>query len=71
MSIISVTADTAVSDVINNPAFAGFGQFIFPIKNKPDFGLGIGTEAEGWINDAVRFWEKYLTYTPLQNSCSF
>ena len=22
------------------------------------FGLGIGTEAEGWINDAVAFWEK-------------
>lgn len=22
------------------------------------FGLGIGTEAEGWINDAVRFWKK-------------
>jgi len=34
------------------------------------FGLGIGTEAEGWINNAVRFWEKYITYIPLQNSCS-
>jgi len=22
------------------------------------FGLGIGTNAEGWFNDAVRFWEK-------------
>lgn len=22
------------------------------------FGLGIGTEAEGWINDAIRFWRK-------------
>ena len=22
------------------------------------FGLGIGTEAEGWINDAVAFWER-------------
>jgi predicted esterase len=28
-----VTADTAVSSVINNPVFDGFGQFIFPIKN--------------------------------------
>ena len=41
MSIInkpfSITADTTISDVINNTAFAGFGQFIFPIKNKPDF----------------------------------
>lgn len=24
------------------------------------FGLGIGTSAEGWINDAVRFWEKHI-----------
>ena len=24
------------------------------------FGLGIGTSAEGWLNNAVAFWEKYL-----------
>lgn len=24
------------------------------------FGLGIGTSAEGWINDAVAFWEKQM-----------
>ncbi|ULQ60446.1 alpha/beta hydrolase [Brucepastera parasyntrophica] len=24
------------------------------------FGLGTGTAAEGWLNDAVRFWEKYM-----------
>jgi acetyl esterase/lipase len=24
------------------------------------FGLGIGTTAEGWLNNAVQFWEKYL-----------
>ena len=24
------------------------------------FGLGTGTAAEGWINDAVRFWEKQM-----------
>jgi acetyl esterase/lipase len=24
------------------------------------FGLGVGTTAEGWFNNAVRFWEKYL-----------
>lgn len=24
------------------------------------FGLGIGTSAEGWINDAIKFWEKHL-----------
>lgn len=24
------------------------------------FGLGIGTSAEGWINDAIAFWKKYI-----------
>jgi acetyl esterase/lipase len=24
------------------------------------FGLGIGTSSEGWLNDAVRFWEKHM-----------
>ena len=24
------------------------------------FGLGIGTSAEGWIDDAVTFWEKHM-----------
>jgi len=24
------------------------------------FGLGIGTDAEGWIRDALRFWEKHI-----------
>lgn len=25
------------------------------------FGLGIGTSAEGWLNDAVQFWEKQMS----------
>jgi predicted esterase len=25
------------------------------------FGPGTGTSAEGWIVDAVRFWEKFIT----------
>lgn len=24
------------------------------------FGLGTGTSAEGWINDAIRFWDKFI-----------
>jgi hypothetical protein len=24
------------------------------------FGRGIGTSAEGWINDAIAFWEKHI-----------
>jgi acetyl esterase/lipase len=25
------------------------------------FGLGQGTIAEGWIDDAVKFWKKHIT----------
>ena len=25
------------------------------------FGLGVGTDADGWIEDAVRFWEKHIS----------
>jgi pimeloyl-ACP methyl ester carboxylesterase len=32
---------------------------VFP--NAPHgFGLGMGTSAEGWIGNAVRFWERYM-----------
>ena len=32
---------------------------VFP--NAPHgFGLGIVTSAEGWINNAVRFWERHM-----------
>lgn len=24
------------------------------------FGLGTGTSAEGWLDDAVNFWEKHM-----------
>jgi len=27
------------------------------------FGLGVGTSAEGWIADAVRFWERHMNQT--------
>jgi acetyl esterase/lipase len=32
-----VTVDTVISSVINNSAFNGFGQLIFPIKNLPAY----------------------------------
>lgn len=25
------------------------------------FGLGIGTDAEGWIGHAIRFWERHIS----------
>lgn len=31
-SLSQVTKDTAVVDVIQNPAFDGFGQFLFPVE---------------------------------------
>lgn len=78
----NVTADTLVSDVVADPDFEGFGQFLFPLNGRepdedmtldgietefhhyPDlqhgFGLGIGTSAEGWIDDAVDFWQEQI-----------
>lgn len=32
------------------------------------FGLGIGTTAEGWIDDAVSFWERHMTAELVQSS---
>jgi acetyl esterase/lipase len=26
------------------------------------FGIGTGTDAAGWIDDAARFWEKHITH---------
>jgi acetyl esterase/lipase len=28
------------------------------------FGLGIGTNAEGWLDDAARFWESHMPESP-------
>jgi acetyl esterase/lipase len=25
------------------------------------FGLGVGTDADGWIEDAVQFWGKHIS----------
>lgn len=27
------------------------------------FGLGVGTSAEGWMNSAIKFWEKHMSHT--------
>lgn len=34
------------------------------------FGLGQGTVAEGWLNDAVRFWQKQLGTTSVRRTSS-
>jgi acetyl esterase/lipase len=33
------------------------------------FGLGIGTDAEGWLGHAVRFWEKHLSKGHWKREC--
>jgi acetyl esterase/lipase len=33
------------------------------------FGLGIGTDAEGWLGHAVRFWEKHLSKGHCKREC--
>ena len=30
------------------------------------FGLGVGTSAEGWVNNAVQFWERYIIRDRIQ-----
>ncbi|MBP5504266.1 MAG: hypothetical protein J6Y24_15940 [Bacteroidales bacterium] len=69
----SFTRSTKISDVISDEAFGDFGRLIFPVnsnyysgstldyKGLPHgFGLGTGTVAEGWIDDAVKFWERQM-----------
>jgi len=31
------------------------------------FGLGVGTDAEGWIEYAIKFWEKHISEQRPQN----
>jgi acetyl esterase/lipase len=45
---------------INNLKSAGIDTEFHHYPNlSHGFGLGIGTAAEGWVNDAVAFWEKH------------
>jgi acetyl esterase/lipase len=32
------------------------------------FGLGIGTDAEGWIGYAIKFWEKHISESVLRDA---
>jgi acetyl esterase/lipase len=46
---------------INNLRNIGIDTEFYNYKNVDHgFGLGIGTTAEGWINNAIKFWEKYI-----------
>lgn len=69
----SFTRSTKISDVISDESFGDFGRLIFPVNSNyysgstldyegllHGFGLGTGTVAEGWIDDAVKFWERQM-----------
>jgi acetyl esterase/lipase len=46
---------------VNAMMAAGIDSEFYVFPNAPHgFGLGIGTSAEGWVKNAVRFWEKYI-----------
>ena len=48
---------------INNLRNIGIDTEFYIYRNvSHGFGLGIGTSAEGWINNAVKFWEKHILY---------
>lgn len=44
---------------------------IYYAKLGHGFGLGIGTTAEGWIDDAISFWEKHMDTNHIQDGLNF
>ncbi len=56
----------APADVMENRVrkmrAAGIDTAISVIRNVGHgFGLGVGTGAQGWIYEAIQFWEKHVT----------
>jgi len=46
---------------------AGIPVEYYNFPNAPHgFGLGVGTSAEGWVNNAVQFWERYIIRDRIQ-----
>jgi acetyl esterase/lipase len=67
-TFITVSADdgiarkTVVDKRVENLRHAGVEVEYRPYKTAGHgFGLGTGTDAEGWLVHAVRFWEKHLS----------
>jgi len=56
--VILATAEKRVRDMRN----AGIEVEYHKFRNAGHgFGLGVGTDADGWIEDAVRFWEEHIS----------
>lgn len=67
-TFVTASADDRIVDVATverrNEAMrsAGVDMEYLKFQNAGHgFGLGIGTDAEGWIESAVRFWEKHIS----------
>ena len=57
----SYSCTSRISDVMEVFPHSESRLNSMPTKGLPHgFGLGTGTVAEGWIEDAVRFWESQL-----------
>jgi acetyl esterase/lipase len=58
-SIVSVSVvDRRVADLRN----AGIDVAYHKYENAGHgFGLGVGTDAQGWLEDAIQFWENHLS----------
>lgn len=53
----SSIVDKRVEDLKNSGVIVEYHRYK---KAGHGFGLGIGTDAEGWINTAISFWERYM-----------
>nr|WP_246629375.1 prolyl oligopeptidase family serine peptidase [Mesobacillus maritimus] len=69
-TFVTVSEDDRIVDIdvverrVANLRNAGIDVEYIPFKKAGHgFGLGIGTDAEGWINQAIEFWEKHMKST--------
>ena len=57
----SIASPTTMARRVNALEAAGIDAEFHQYPNLGHgFGLGIGTSAEGWLKDAVSFWEKHM-----------
>lgn len=54
----------AMQERLNNISALGIDTEFHAYPNLGHgFGLGLGTTAEGWFDDAVKFWESFMSLT--------
>lgn len=58
----AIASSSVMCQRIENLKKFGIAAEILTFQNVGHgFGLGVGTEAEGWLNEAVRFWEEQMS----------